>query len=146
MTLKTSAAAVALVVISLVPAPAFAWGTEAHRFIMRQAIELLPPELKPFFVNYRDELVVKVLDIAGNPIGGARVRGVAIGGRRLDVTLGKMDDSAEEIGTVPTRMSMIRPMPFWPSLEPCAKDTPPQVRIRMPRIHHGGATPGFGSW
>ena len=41
---------------------------------------------------------------------------------------------------------MIRPMPFWPSFEPCAKDTPPQVRIRMPRIHHGGAAPALGSW
>ena len=26
---------------------------------------------------------------------------------------------------------MIRPMPFWPSFEPCAKLTPVQVRIRM---------------
>ena len=25
---------------------------------------------------------------------------------------------------------MIRPMPFWPSFEPCAKLTPVQVRIR----------------
>jgi hypothetical protein len=33
---------------------------------------------------------------------------------------------------------MIWPMPFWPSFEPCAKLTPVQVRIRMPRIHQGG--------
>ena len=34
---------------------------------------------------------------------------------------------------------MIRPMPFWPSLEPCAKLTPVQVRISRLRIHSGGA-------
>ena len=33
---------------------------------------------------------------------------------------------------------MIRPMPFWPSFEPCAKLTPVQVAIRMLRIHSGG--------
>ena len=39
---------------------------------------------------------------------------------------------------MPIRMSMISPMPFWPSLEPWKKLTSVQVRIRMPRIHHGG--------
>ena len=29
---------------------------------MRRAIELLPPELKPFFEQYRDELVLRVTD------------------------------------------------------------------------------------
>src|SRR3984957_20612557 len=43
------------------------------------------------------------------------------------------------------RMSMIRPMPFWPSLEPWKKLTSVQVRIRMPRIHHGGGWSPFGS-
>ena len=38
----------------LVPAPASAWGTDAHRYIMGRAIDLLPPELKPFFEHYRD--------------------------------------------------------------------------------------------
>ena len=33
---------------------------------------------------------------------------------------------------------MMRPMPFCPSFEPCANETPVQVRIRSPRIHHGG--------
>jgi hypothetical protein len=33
---------------------------------------------------------------------------------------------------------MIRPMPFWPSFEPCAKLTPVQVSTRMARIHKGG--------
>ncbi len=40
---------------------------------------------------------------------------------------------------------MISPMPFWPSLEPCAKDTPVQVRISRPRIHHGGGSLPLGS-
>ena len=46
----------------------------------------------------------------------------------------------------PIRISMIRPMPFWPSLEPWAKDTPVQVRINRPRIHHGGGASLLGSW
>src|SRR5262249_6554875 len=33
---------------------------------------------------------------------------------------------------------MIRPMPFWPSFEPCAKLTPVQVRNSSARIHSGG--------
>jgi hypothetical protein len=62
MAVKARAAALALLVLALVPAPAFAWGTEAHKFIMRQAIDLLPPELKPFFVSRRDEVVVRSVD------------------------------------------------------------------------------------
>ena len=42
------------------------------------------------------------------------------------------------VWATPTRISMMRPMPFWPSLEPWAKLTAVQVVIRMPRIHHGG--------
>ena len=52
--------------------------------------------------------------------------------------------NAYAIGTVPTRISMIKPMPFWPSLEPCANDTPVQVSTSNPRIHHGGGFPAFG--
>ena len=29
-------------------------------------------------------------------------------------------------------------MPFWPSLEPWAKETPVHVAMRVARIHHGG--------
>jgi hypothetical protein len=47
---------------ALAPAPAFAWGFAAHRFIMRRAIEVLPAELKPFFERHRDEVVVRVTD------------------------------------------------------------------------------------
>jgi hypothetical protein len=55
---------VALVVSasSLAPSPAYAWGAAAHRYIMRRAIDLLPPQLKPFFDAHRDELVLRVND------------------------------------------------------------------------------------
>src|SRR5262252_7375658 len=36
------------------------------------------------------------------------------------------------------RISMIRPMPFCPSFEPCAKLTPVQVSSSRPRIQNGG--------
>lgn len=55
-------ALVAAVLLVSAPAPSFAWGTEAHRYIMRRAIDLLPPELKPFFVQHRDEIVLRVID------------------------------------------------------------------------------------
>lgn len=51
-----------LIAASLVPAPALAWGAMAHRYIMRRAIDLLPPEIKPFFEHHRDELVMRVND------------------------------------------------------------------------------------
>jgi len=46
----------------LQPTPALAWGSAAHRFIMSRAIDLLPPELKPFFTHYRDQIVTRVID------------------------------------------------------------------------------------
>jgi hypothetical protein len=54
--------AAAFVGLLLLPAPAFAWGFVGHRLIMARAIDLLPPELKPFFVKHRDEIVVRVVD------------------------------------------------------------------------------------
>jgi hypothetical protein len=51
-----------LVCLLVVPSPAFAWGFVGHRLIMSRAIDLLPPELKPFFVKHRDEIVVRVVD------------------------------------------------------------------------------------
>jgi hypothetical protein len=59
---KKSVAAAALLVTALAPSPAFAWGAVAHRYIMRRAIELLPPEIKPFFEHNRDELVLRAND------------------------------------------------------------------------------------
>jgi hypothetical protein len=54
--------AVALLVVLLSPASAFAWGFEAHKAIMRRAIDILPPELKPYFVAHRDEIVFRSID------------------------------------------------------------------------------------
>jgi hypothetical protein len=47
---------------SIAPSTAFAWGFAGHRYIMRRAIELLPPEMKPFFTAHRDEIVMRVVD------------------------------------------------------------------------------------
>src|SRR5689334_5687615 len=53
----------AMVIASaLAPSPAYAWGSAAHRYIMRRAIDLLPPAVRPFFEQHRDELVVRVID------------------------------------------------------------------------------------
>jgi hypothetical protein len=51
-----------VLLLCAVPSPALAWGTSAHRFIMQRAIEVLPPDLKPFFEHFRDEVVVRVVD------------------------------------------------------------------------------------
>ena len=59
---KASLVAAALLVASLVPASASAWGFVAHRYIMGRAIDLLPPELKPFYEHYRDEIVIRATD------------------------------------------------------------------------------------
>jgi hypothetical protein len=48
--------------VALLPAPAFAWGFAAHKYIMRRAIELLPAELKSFYVIHREEAVLRVTD------------------------------------------------------------------------------------
>lgn len=54
--------AVVLLWLVLLPRPAGAWGFAAHQMIMRRAIELLPPELKPFFEQRREEVVLRVKD------------------------------------------------------------------------------------
>ena len=48
--------------LTLIPAPSFAWGAAAHRFIMGRAIELLPADIRPFFERHRAELVLRVND------------------------------------------------------------------------------------
>jgi hypothetical protein len=48
--------------VLLSPASSFAWGFTAHRLIMRRAIDLLPPEIRPFFVEHREELVSRATD------------------------------------------------------------------------------------
>jgi len=59
---KASLVVFVLVASSLAASPAYAWGASAHRYIMRRAIELLPPQLKPFFDANRDEAVLRVND------------------------------------------------------------------------------------
>jgi hypothetical protein len=53
---------IAFLTVAFAPSPAAAWGTAAHKYIMRRAIDLLPADIKPFFVHSRDELVVRVVD------------------------------------------------------------------------------------
>ena len=52
----------ALTIAFLLPAPASAWSWAAHRFIMRRAIEILPAEIRPFFMEHRDEIVYRSID------------------------------------------------------------------------------------
>ena len=59
---KLTLVAAALLVACLVPASASAWGFAAHRYITRRALELLPPELKPFYQKYGDEVVMRCVD------------------------------------------------------------------------------------
>jgi len=59
---KTSVVAVAALIALAAPQPAAAWGSAAHRHIMARAIDLLPVELKPFFHQHQDELVMRVID------------------------------------------------------------------------------------
>jgi hypothetical protein len=54
-------AAVAILVV-LPPSHAFAWGAAGHRLIMSRAIDILPPELKPFYQHFRDEIVMRAND------------------------------------------------------------------------------------
>src|SRR5438067_5722 len=60
--MRKTTVTVALAVASMWPSSSYAWGVSAHRYIMRRAIELLPPSIKPFFEANRDEVVVRVLD------------------------------------------------------------------------------------
>jgi hypothetical protein len=59
---RRSLAAVLAVGVAFLPSTALAWGSSAHRGIMRRAIDILPPELKPFFVAHRDEIVYRSID------------------------------------------------------------------------------------
>ena len=46
----------------LAPAPALAWSWATHRFIMRRAIDILPAEIKPFFIEHKEEIVYRSID------------------------------------------------------------------------------------
>ena len=45
-----------------VPAPAHAWGFEAHKFIVARAIDMLPEPLRPFFEANRAFIVERSID------------------------------------------------------------------------------------
>jgi hypothetical protein len=51
-----------LAAVLMSPAPAAAWGFEAHKFIADRAIDLLPPELKPIFEKRRAFVVERAID------------------------------------------------------------------------------------
>ena len=44
------------------PAPAAAWGWEAHFLIMERALALLPPELRPLFEKHRAKVIERIID------------------------------------------------------------------------------------
>ncbi|HEY3883734.1 MAG TPA: hypothetical protein VGL62_00905, partial [Vicinamibacterales bacterium] len=57
-----SAAILAIVVWVAQPTRIDAWGFDGHRFITDHAIDLLPPELKPFFQKFRVTIVEHSID------------------------------------------------------------------------------------
>lgn len=61
--MRKTVLALAICAIALAaPSPAFAWGFAAHELIMRRAIDLLPPELKPFYEHFRADVEIRVTD------------------------------------------------------------------------------------
>jgi zinc dependent phospholipase C len=56
------AAVAALAVSAIAPARLDAWGFTGHKFITDRAIDLLPPEIRPFFQKYRTTLVEHAID------------------------------------------------------------------------------------
>lgn len=51
-----------LLAVLLLPAPAAAWGFEAHKYILSEAIRLLPDEIRPYFEKNRDAFVERSID------------------------------------------------------------------------------------
>ena len=51
-----------LAIAGAAPAPAAAWGFEPHKYIMGRAIQLLPAEIRPFFVKYETSIVEHSVD------------------------------------------------------------------------------------
>ena len=58
----TRIATLTALAVLVITAPAGAWGAAAHRYIMRRALDLLPPPIKPFFDEHRDEAIMRVND------------------------------------------------------------------------------------
>src|SRR5215210_6939311 len=59
---KTLVGTCMVLAVACVPDPALGWGSAGHKLIMRRAIDLLPPEIKPFFEHFREEMVMRVVD------------------------------------------------------------------------------------
>jgi hypothetical protein len=57
-----SAALAALSLIAAPPAYVDAWGFDAHKLITERAIDLLPPEIRPFFQKFRTTVVEHSID------------------------------------------------------------------------------------
>jgi len=55
-------ALIALAMSCLPPARVAAWGFNGHKFIADRAIDLLPPEIRPFFQAYRTTVVEHSID------------------------------------------------------------------------------------
>jgi len=51
-----------VVLVLVVPVPAYAWGYDAHKFIVERAIRLLPPALRPLFEANRTTFVERAID------------------------------------------------------------------------------------
>lgn len=61
--LRRLPAALAVILVTLLlPSPVFAWSWAGHRLIMQRAIDLLPAEIKPFFIEHRAEIVYRSID------------------------------------------------------------------------------------
>lgn len=52
----------ALLLSAVQPIGVSAWGFNGHKFITDRAIDLLPPEIRPFFVKFRTTLVEHAID------------------------------------------------------------------------------------
>jgi hypothetical protein len=60
--MRRSIAVLVAAALLAAPAPASAWGFEAHKYILERAIGLLPPDIKPFFEKYRAAIVEHTID------------------------------------------------------------------------------------
>src|SRR5262245_27938956 len=60
--MKTCLIAAVIVLVVFWPAPARAWGFDAHKFIMDRAIALLPTPVRPLFEKFRATLVERSID------------------------------------------------------------------------------------
>jgi hypothetical protein len=60
--LRRSLAGLVLTVVLVTPAPAWAWGFEAHKFIAERMIALLPAEIRPLFEQRQAYVVERAVD------------------------------------------------------------------------------------